>query len=635
MIELDWLPRHPGLAAAITAARTLPTAAERLDAAIRLSGFGRDALATTRLDRLAQEALAETPPPAGWQRRRLAVLGSSTLETVIPALRVAALERRLVLEVTAAPYGQVRQAILGPASPLADAKPDFILLAMDEGAVLPPLPLAANQEEADAAVEAELNGLVTLWRAARQRFGATVIQQTILNTRLPLFGSYEAAVPAAPAALVERLNRRMAQSAATEGVLLVDLDGAAAGSGRAHWHDPVRWHQAKQVLSPAAIPLYGDLAARVIAAACGLSRKCLVLDLDNTLWGGVVGDDGIEGIVLGQGSAVGEAYLAVQRYAASLAERGVVLALCSKNDAEIVERVFKSHPEMHLKRDAIAAAAVNWADKATNLRCLAKTLDLGLDSFVFVDDNPAERDIVRRELPMVAVPELPDDVAHYAATLAAAGYFESVAFTAEDSTRSRQYTQNAQRKELLATATDMEGFLKSLDMQLDARPPANGDLARLTQLINKSNQFNLTTRRYTAEEVERAVNDPEVVVRGFRLVDKFGDNGLIAVIIARPHEQERAALVVDTWLMSCRVLGRGVEAACLCVLAHEAARRGAKALIGEYRPTPRNGMVRDHYPRLGFTPAGPSAGKGGGEASYWRLDLQHFTEPECHIRISE
>ena len=353
-------------------------------------------------------------------------------------------------------------------------------------------------------------------------------------------------------------------------------------------------------------------------------------DLDNTLWGGVVGDDGIEGIVLGQGSAAGEAYLAFQRYAASLAERGVVLALCSKNDAEIVEHVFKNHPEMHLKREAIAAAAVNWTDKATNLRQLASTLELGLDSLVFVDDNPAERDIVRRELPMVAVPELPDDVAHYAATLAAAGYFESVAFTAEDSARSRQYAQNAQRQELLATATDMEGFLKSLDMRLDARPPANGDLASLTQLINKSNQFNLTTRRYTAEEVERAVNDPEVVVRGFRLVDKFGDNGLIAVIIARPHEQESTALAVDTWLMSCRVLGRGVEAACLRVLAHEAARRGAKALIGEYRPTPRNGMVRDHYPRLGFAPAG-----NGGEASYWRLDLQHFSEPECHIRISE
>lgn len=630
MLGLDWLPPHPGLAAAITAARTLPDAGQRLLEAIRLAGYRRDLLATTRLDRLAQEALAETPPAPGFQRRRLAVLGSSTLDTALPAIRLAALQRRLWLDVTAAPYGQVRQAILDPESPLAGSEPDFIFLAFDESAVLPPLPLDEGREAVHSALEMSIEGLATLWRTARKRFGATVIQQTVLNTRLPLFGSYEAAVAASPAALVASFNRRLAEAAAEEKVLLVDLDAAAASEGRAAWHDPVRWHQAKQVVTPAALPLYGDLVARVLAAACGLSRKCLVLDLDNTLWGGVVGDDGIEGIVLGQGSATGEAYLAFQRYAAALADRGIVLALCSKNDADLVEQVFKTHPEMHLKRERIAAAAVNWTDKATNLRTLAQTLDLGLDSFVFVDDNPAEREIVRRELPMVAVPELPDDVAHYPAVIAAAGYFEAVAFTAEDGTRARQYAENAQRRELLTAATDMDGFLASLEMRLDARPPANGDLARIAQLINKSNQFNLTTKRYTAEEVERALNDPEVVLRGFRLTDKFGDNGLIAVIIARPHEAEREALAVDTWLMSCRVLGRGVEAACLRVLAHEARRRGARALIGEYRPSARNGMVRDHYPRLGFAPAGS-----GGESTFWRLDLQDFREPDCHIRISE
>jgi len=629
VLALDWLPPHPGLPTAITAARALPTPAERLAEAIRLAGFQRDGLATTRIDRLAQESLAEAAPPEGWQRRRLALLGSSTLDTLIPAIRVAALARRLILDVNAAPYGQLRQAILDPDSPLAETKPDFVLLALDANAVLPALPLTASRAEVEAVIQAETDALVTLWREARQRFGAMVIQQTVLNTRLTLFGAAEASVPASPAALIDSFNRRLAEAATANNVLLVDLDGAAAQAGRAQWHDPVRWHQAKQVVAPGATALYGDLVARVVAACCGLSRKCLVLDLDNTLWGGVVGDDGIDGIVLGQGSAAGEAYLAFQRYVGALAERGIVLALCSKNDGDIVEQCFSRHPEMHLKRERIAAAAVNWTDKATNLRQLAATLDLGLESFVFVDDNPAERDIVRRELPMVAVPELPEDVALYPAILAAAGYFESVAFTAEDSARSRQYTENAQRKELLAAATDMEGFLRSLDMRLDAKPPANGDLSRITQLINKSNQFNLTTRRYTAEEVARAVNDPNVVVRGFRLTDKFGDNGLIAVIIARPHQQEAEVLAVDTWLMSCRVLGRGVEAACLKVLAQEAARRGAKALIGEYRPSPRNGMVRDHYKKLGFAPAG-----NGGESSYWRLDLDSFTEPDCPIRIN-
>lgn len=628
MLDLSWLPAHPALGSAITSARGLANAGERLDMAIRLAGFRRDGMATARIDRLAQEALADMGAPQDCQRRRLAILGSSTVDMLIPAVRAAALSRRLILEVISAPYGQVRQAILDPVSPLAAAQPDFVLLTLDEAAVLPPM-IGASAAEAGAALQAEIDSLIALWSAARQRFGATVVQQTILNTRLGLFGSYDAAVASSPAAMIDKFNRGIVEAAQSEGVLLVDLDAAARWSGRANWHDTVRWHGAKQAIAPAAIPLYGELAARVIAAACGLSRKCLVLDLDNTLWGGVVGDDGSDGIILGQGSAAGEAYVAFQRYVAALAQRGVILALCSKNDSDIVEQVFSSHPEMLLKREQIAAAAINWTDKATNLRQLAATLDLGLDSLVFVDDNPAEREIVRRELPMVAVPEMPDDIADYPATLASAGYFEAVTFTAEDRARVQQYAANSKRNELLAAATDIDGFLQSLDMRLDARTPSKGDLARVTQLINRSNQFNLTTRRYSAEEVERAVNDSDVVLLGFRLVDKFGDNGLIAVIIARPDERQGHALRIDTWLMSCRVLGRGVEVACLRVLAAEARRRGVDILIGEYRPTSRNAMVGDHFARLGFQPDGRD-----GQTTFWRLDLAQFIEPECHIRIN-
>ncbi len=630
MTDLDWLPTHPKLGDAITRARTLATADDRLREAIHLSGFRRDSLATMRLDKLADAALREGAMVDGMQRRRLAILGSSTVDHLIPAIRIAALGRRLVLDVTAAPYGQYRQVILEAASPLEGAPPDFILFMLDEASVLPPVAVGATEQEAATAIQTAVDGQVALWRKARARFGAMVIQQTVLNTRLSLFGSFDAMVPGSPATLIDRLNRALTAAARSEGVLVIDIERAAAQAGRADWHDPVRWHQAKQAVGPVVTPLYGDFVARVIAAACGLSRKCLVLDLDNTLWGGVIGDDGIEGIVLGQGSAAGEAYLSFQMYAAALADRGIVLALCSKNDPDVVEAAFRDHPEMHLKRERIAAAAVNWKDKASNLRELAQTLDLGLESFVFADDNPAERDIVRRELPMVAVPELPEDVAHYAGMIARAGYFEAVAFTAEDCARAEQYAQNARRKEVLATATDMDGFLKSLEMELEAKAPGSSELARVTQLINKSNQFNLTTRRYTAEEIERAAKDPDVLVRRFRLVDKFGDNGLIAVIIARPCQKNAKALAVDTWLMSCRVLGRGVEQACLGVLAKAAAERGAEALIGEYRPTPRNGMVRDHYRRLGFAEDGAEA-----DTTRWRLDLTQFSIPATHIRIVE
>lgn len=630
MSELGWLPDHPDLSKAITQARSLASASDRLNAAIALAGFRRDALATLRIDKLAQEARPGAKPPEGFLARRLAILASSTVEPLVPAIRVAALHRRLVLDIEVAPYGQFRQTILERDSFLEEARPDFVLFALDEAA-LAPLPVAATRAEAEAALDSEIETLAALWRRTRERFGAVVLQQTVLNTRLSLFGSYEACVAGAPSALIDRFNQKLADAASAAGVLLVDIDRQAAWSGRAIWSDPVLWHRAKQAISPVVVPLYGDLVARVIAATCGLSRKCLVLDLDNTLWGGVLGDDGIDGIVLGQGSAAGEAYLGFQRFASSLADRGIVLAVCSKNDPDLVEDVFVRHPEMHLKRDRVAAVMANWDDKATNLRRLAKTLELGLESFVFVDDNPAERAIIRRELPMVAVPELPDDVAHYGLAIAQAGYFEAAAFTAEDRIRVRQYTENAQRNAELATITDMEGFLRSLEMTMEAGPPRPEDVARVTQLVNKTNQFNLTTRRYTEPEVKRLTKDRSCLILRFRLTDRFGDNGLIAVIIARPHSSERQTMQIETWLMSCRVLGRGVEAACLGVLAAAARRAGATTLLGEYRPSPRNAMVREHYRRLGFQPDGEQPDG----VTTWRLDLANFTQATTFIRIHE
>jgi FkbH-like protein len=430
--------------------------------------------------------------------------------------------------------------------------------------------------------------------------------------------------------VIDRFNQRLAEAASVSGVLLVDVDRQAAWSGRAAWSDPIHWHQAKQAIGPFVAPFYGDLVARVIAACCGLSRKCLVLDLDNTLWGGVVGDDGIDGLVLGQGSAVGEAYSAFQRFTASLAERGIVLAVCSKNDEQIVEAVFAQHPEMHLKRDSVAALIANWDDKASNLRRIAGMLDLGLESFVFVDDNPAERAIIRRELPSVAVPEVPDDIAQYPLVIARAGYFEATAFTAEDRARVRQYSENVKRSDALTRATDIGAFLSNLDMTMEAGAPRREDIGRVMQLINKTNQFNLTTRRYKEPEIERLVEDSASVILRFRLVDRFGDNGLIAVIIARPHDREAETLVVDTWLMSCRVLGRGVEAACLNVLVAAVRSAGATTLLGEYKPSGRNAMVRDHYRKLGFTPSNEQPDG----VTTWRLDLTKFIEKDTFIRVN-
>ncbi|MCG6538702.1 HAD-IIIC family phosphatase [Pseudomonas sp. KSR10] len=638
MDQLLWLPQHTDLSAAIGEAKRATDPLARLVEAIRLAGYRRDFTQTIRLDRLASEGLhaianSETPT-AGLRSLRIALLSSHTVDHLVPAIRVAGLQRRLAISVKVAPYGMYRQALLMEDAELARFAPQLIVLALDARDAPLRLPLDASQEEVEAAVTERVDELRLLWRRARERYAAQVVQQTIVPADPPLFGSFEALVPASPGAVIECLNAAIRAAARKDGVLLMDLAWEAArggyGDGLA---EPLRWHQAKQLVSPNLAPLYGDQLARIAAASVGLSRKCLVLDLDNTLWGGVIGDDGVDGIHLGQGSPSGEAYLAFQRYAALLARRGIILAVCSKNDLSVAEAAF-NHSEMALKRSDIAAFVANWEDKAGNLRRIASMLDIGLDSLVFVDDNPAERDIVRRELPEVAVPELPDDVADYPARVAAAGYFEAVSFTSDDATRGRNYALNAERKAAMSQATDMEGYLRGLEMVLTATPIGTAELARSTQLINKTNQFNLTTRRYSEAEVERIAGDPRSVTLAIRLADKFGDNGLISVVLARPDASVGAdELLIDSWLMSCRVLGRQVEDAVLEVLARAAVAAGYRALIGEYRPTERNGMVAEHYPRLGFAQH-PTPADATSDATFWRFALDSIRTPHHFIEVS-
>jgi FkbH-like protein len=334
----------------------------------------------------------------------------------------------------------------------------------------------------------------------------------------------------------------------------------------------------------------------------------------------VIGDDGLEGIVIAQGDPTGEAFLSVQRLAIELRSRGIVLAVCSKND-DAVARAGFTHPEMLLKVDQIAVFQANWNDKATNIKAIAKELALGIDAMVFLDDNPVERGLVRQILPEVAVPELPDDPALYARTLAAAGYFEALTYSAEDRARADFYQDNARRVTLQNQAGDVGAYLTSLDMTITFQPFDAVGRARITQLINKSNQFNLTARRYT--EIDVAAAEADCFTLQIRLADRFGDNGMISCIICR--DAGPATWEIDTWLMSCRVLGRGVEAMVLREIIAAAQAHGITTLIGVYRPTPRNGMVSDHYPKLGFEP--DSTAPDG--TTQWRLATFEAAKPEA------
>ena len=635
LTDLAWLPVEADWSERLKAAGEADWPALVLLARARL-----DPLATGRLDRLLRRRFPE-PPPSGLAAPaiRLAVLGSSTLAHLVPAIRVSALRRGLHVTVHEGEYGQYRQELMQSAPELAEFRPDVVLLCLDARHLAAGLPAGADEAEAERVLAATLGDLAQVWQAA-QAMGATVIQQAALPVLPKLMGDNEHRLGASQAGFLARLNAALRPAADAAGVHLLAVDERAARFGLSAWHDPAVWHHAKQEIGGAAAPVFGEMVGNLLAAFRGRSRKALVLDLDNTLWGGVIGDDGLEGIEIGQGNASGEAFAALQAHAKRLAGRGVILAVCSKNDEANALQPFEKHPEMVLRRDDIASFVANWDDKATNLRRIAHALNIGLDSLVFLDDNPFERNLVRGELPEVAIPEFPeDDPALVPQMLADAGYFDMLAITADDRKRTAQYQENRERAALAETATDLPAYLRSLEMKLVWNRFDRVGLARIVQLFNKTNQFNLTTIRTTDAAIAAVIDDPRQFGLQLRLVDKFGDNGIIALVIGRLSADGRDALI-HSWVMSCRVLGRQVEAATLMLIAQEARRLGTTRLVGEYRPSAKNDMVREHYPRLGFLPidAPPGQADGGGDAApgtFFALPLAAFEPETLFMQVSE
>ncbi|HEX9702390.1 MAG TPA: HAD-IIIC family phosphatase [Rhodospirillales bacterium] len=558
---------------------------------------------------------------------RLGLVGNATTGLLAPALKASAARHGIRLDVIEAPYGQAVQIALDPGSFINAGKPDVVLLAFDHRVV----PLPADPASAGAAVEAVAEAVAVIEAVRdgiRRAAGVPVIVQTLAKPPTRLLGSFDRRLPGSPRALIDAVNARLLQSLDGSGDYLLDAAALAESVGLDAWHDETQWHWAKLSFSQDALPLYAEHVARLIAAIRGKSRKCLVMDLDNTLWGGIIGDDGLDGIVVGQGDPVGEAYLEIQRTAKQLAALGVILAVSSKNEDAIARLPFREHADMLLKESDFAAFQANWQDKASNLEAIAGALDIGLDALVLLDDSPAERAQVRDALPAVAVPELPDDPALFPRTLLAGGYFEAVAFTDEDRMRSRDYTARAERIELKGKARDLGEYLGSLDMEIAFARFDPAGRARIAQLINKSNQFNLTTRRYTEAQVAAMENDPSVFTLQMRLKDRFGDNGMIGVVICRIDGD---AWDVDTWLMSCRVLGRRVEEAVLDELVRQAARASAVIIRGRYIPTARNALVKDHFKKLGFAPADDKSGKDG--ETRWRLDVEGYTAANPPMRV--
>jgi FkbH-like protein len=554
---------------------------------------------------------------------RLAMVGGYSFHPLREAVEQCLWAAGFAVELFVGEYDNYVSEILDEASALHRFRPELVFVLPSERSCRYSGALSDDRARPEAEARARVEELLGLCRALHERSGAEVL---LANFMLPARfdpGPYRTRTLGSEWSFKKLVNLELGL-AAPASVHLCDLELLAYRRGGLAARDERLYFESKQPCSPA---LMVDLAREIVHQVRSLRagpKKVLVLDLDNTLWGGVVGDLGSDGIELGDTSPRGEAFKAFQRFVKSLSERGVLLAVCSKNDLDKALEPFERHPEMVLRRDDIVTFRANWRPKPDNLREIAAELDLGLDSFVFVDDNPAEIEIVRQFAPEVSALLLGPDPADYVAQLADARLFEPRALTGEDAGRTRQYQDRARREVSLASATDMNAWLTSLEMVATVRPFRSADVPRIAQLINKSNQFNLTTRRRSEAEVEAVMADHDSFT--IRLLDRFGDHGLIAIVIGR---MEGDVFDVDTWLMSCRVLNRQVEEETVREILRLGRERGARLVRGRYLPTAKNRMVRDLYARMGFVVVEEEP---NGAATF-TADPRALTVPSTHIRI--
>jgi FkbH-like protein len=559
---------------------------------------------------------------------RIAILGGSTTTEVKSMLELFLLAQKIQPTFYESGYNRYSEDILFDNPALIEFKPDIVFIHTTWHNVSQFPELMEPEEEVQQRVRKEASRFEALWEKVHAKLGAVIIQNNFDLPHLRPLGNSEAFEPFGRLQFLARLNAEFARYAQTHPRFLInDIHYLCAQSGLEAWHGHTYWYSFHMAVSPTATVALAQNVAALVMSIYGRSKKCLVLDLDNTLWGGVVGDDGVQNLVLGRDHPVGEAFLDFQRYVKDLRQRGVLLAVCSKNDLENAKEGF-SHPDSVLKLDDFSAFKANWDPKPENIREIARELNIGLDSMVFVDDNPAERLLVAEQLPDVATPEVGTDVARFPEILEAEHYFEIHKLVQDDLNRSSYYALNAQRTTSLSEFSDYGEFLASLAMTAEIAPFSPVYLDRIAQLINKTNQFNLTTRRYTSAEVEAMAQDPAFVTLYGRLADRFGDNGLVSAMIGSVSGD---ILEVDLWLMSCRVLNREMELAMFDALIAECQARGIRRIIGVYIPSKKNAMVASHYSKLGFT-----AGEDGPEGqTNWSFEVPANRPAATHaIRVT-
>lgn len=550
---------------------------------------------------------------------KVSLLGDSATQFLATAIKGMGIERGYNINLFEAEYNQVERQILDSTSELYRHNAKYTIVFQSTHKLLEKYAMMTTEEQLRLADE-RLDFIRTI---------CTQVSGHIIYYNYPeiddtVFGSYANKVQNSFTYQVRKLNYELMNlSQQYQNLFICDIASLQNKYGRDMMFDSTIYVSTEMLLSIDSLPCVASRTMDIISSIEGKFKKCLILDLDNTVWGGVVGDDGWENIQVGHGLGIGKAFSEFQQWVKKLKNRGIIIAVCSKNDEEKAKEPFEKNPEMVLKLDDISVFIANWDNKADNIRTIQSILNIGFDSMVFLDDNPFERNMVRENVPGVTVPELPEDPGDYLEFLYTQNLFETASFSNADKDRTKQYQIEAKRATAAKAFTNEADFLKSLNMVSEVKGFNKFNTPRVAQLSQRSNQFNLRTVRYTEDQITAIEKNEKYATFAFTLEDKFGDNGLIAVIIMKKIDNE--TLFIDTWFMSCRVLKRGMENFTLNTLVDYARTNGFKKIIGEYLPTLKNSMVKEHYPNLGFEAIEDS------ETSQWILNVENYQNRECYI----
>ncbi|MCX8522341.1 HAD-IIIC family phosphatase [Chryseobacterium formosus] len=548
---------------------------------------------------------------------KIALLGDTATQFLNLALKGSGVKENFNFDIFEADFGQISRQILDPTSEYYEFDADYTIIFESSHKLLNQYYKSYDSQLNFA--QNKINYVDELYETIQNRTKSRLIYTNFSGINNQVFGNFSNKVESSFVFQQNKLNYLLSELALKKNNLFIaDLVSIQNKWGRDFMFSPNIYINTEMVLSLDALPIVAHHITSIISSIEGKFKKCLILDLDNTTWGGIIGDDGLEKIQIGS-LGIGKAFSEFQYWVKALQKRGVILAVCSKNDEDKAKEPFEKHPDMVLKMDDIAVFVANWDNKADNIRKIQSILNIGFDSMVFLDDNPFERNLVRENLPDVCVPELPEDPAEYLEYLYGLNLFETASVSENDAERTKQYQIEAQRTIALESFTNVEDFLKSMNMVSDVQPFNNFSKPRVSQLTQRSNQFNLRTVRYTEQEVENLMTSDRHYTISFTLEDKYGDNGLICVVVLEKNDSE--TLFINTWLMSCRVLKRGMEDFTLNTIVNTAKKEGFKYIVGEYIPTSKNQMVKDHYEKLGFI---EKEGK-------WILNVEAYIDNNVYI----